>query len=65
MTPPAYTHNPIPPMDTPLIEAAFRDWWIDSYNRPPNPQALMTHVAFAEHVLERLERLKAAQSLTQ
>jgi hypothetical protein len=45
-------------MDTPLIEAAFRDWWLDSYNRPPNPQAVMTHVAFAAHMLELIELLE-------
>jgi hypothetical protein len=58
MTAPAYTHNPIIPMDTPAIEAAFRDWWIDSYNRPPNPQAVMTHVAFAQHILATADRLE-------
>ena len=35
-----------------LIEAAFRDWWEDSYKRPPNAQATMTHVAFAKHVID-------------
>jgi hypothetical protein len=45
-------------MDDLIIQAAFRDWWIDSYNRPPNPQAVMTHVAFAEHILEQAERLE-------
>ena len=46
-------------MDKPdLIEVAFRDWWEDSYNRPPNPQAVMTHVAFAQHVLALAELLK-------
>ena len=35
-----------------LIEAAFHDWWLDSYKRPPTAQALMTHVAFAKHVLQ-------------
>ena len=49
-------------MDTPLIEAAFRDWWLDSYNRPPNPQAVMTHVAFAQHVLELSELLEVADA---
>jgi hypothetical protein len=34
------------------IEAAFRDWWEESYKRPPNAQAIMTHVAFAKHVIE-------------
>ena len=50
--------HPIPPMDTPAIESAFRDWWFDSYNRPPNPQAVMTHVAFTEHVLQVIELLE-------
>ena len=45
-------------MDTAHTEAAFRDWWIDSYNRPPNPQALMTHVAFAQHVLALAELIE-------
>lgn len=40
------------------IEAAFRDWWEESYKRPPNAQAVMTHVAFAEHMLYHLERLE-------
>ena len=52
-------------MDTAQTEAAFREWWFDSYNRPPNPQAVMTHVAFAQHVLALAERLNAAQSLNQ
>jgi hypothetical protein len=46
-------------MDKPdLIEAAFSAWWFDSYNRPPNPQAVMTHVAFAKHVIELAELFK-------
>jgi hypothetical protein len=45
-------------MDTAQIEAAFREWWIDSYNRPPNPQAVMTHVAFTEHMLQLMELLE-------
>ena len=49
-------------MDTPAIEAAFRDWWYDSYNRPPNPQAVMTHVAFAQHVLALAELLEASDA---
>jgi hypothetical protein len=35
-----------------LIEAAFHDWWEESYKRPPNAQATMTHVAFAKHVIQ-------------
>jgi hypothetical protein len=42
-----------------LIEAAFHDWWLDSYKRPPTAQALMTHVAFAKHVLQLVHLLEA------
>ena len=42
-------------MDTAQIEAAFRDWWEESYKRPPNAQAVMTHVAFAAHVFQHME----------
>jgi len=41
-----------------LIEAAFRDWWEESYKRPPNAQAVMTHVAFAKHVIQMMELLE-------
>ena len=58
MTAPAYTHNPITPMDTPAIEAAFRDWWEESYKRPPNAQAVMTHVAFAAYMFSLMELLE-------
>jgi hypothetical protein len=44
-----------------LIEAAFRDWWLDSYKRPPTAQATMTHVAFAEHMLQLVELLEAIE----
>jgi hypothetical protein len=37
------------------IRAAFEDWWRDSYGRPPAPHAVMTHVAFAAHLLTLLE----------
>jgi hypothetical protein len=42
-----------------LIEAAFRDWWLDSYKRPPTAHALMTHVAFAKHVIQLVHLLEA------
>lgn len=48
-------------MDTTEIEAAFRDWWFDSYKRPPTAQALMTHVAFAKHVLQLVELLEVIE----
>jgi len=40
------------------IEAAFRDWWEESYKRPPSAQAVMTHAAFAEHMLQLIELLE-------
>lgn len=50
-------------MDKPdLIEAAFRNWWEESYKRPPNPQAVMTHVAFANHILALLELTQDVQT---
>ena len=50
-------------MDKPdLIEAAFREWWEESYKRPPNAQATMTHVAFAEHMLALLELTQDVQT---
>ncbi len=38
-----------------LISAAFSAWWQDSYGRPPGTHAVMTHTAFAKHVLETLK----------
>ena len=50
-------------MDKPdLIEAAFRDWWEESYKRPPNAQATMTHVAFAKYTLALLELSQDVQT---
>lgn len=42
-------------MNDPAIEAAFVEWWIESYGRPPGTHAVMTHVGFAHHLLELLE----------
>jgi hypothetical protein len=36
------------------MEAAFRQWWQESYGLPPGNHAVMTHVAFARHVLQQL-----------
>ena len=40
------------------IEAAFRDWWEESYKRPPAPHAVMTHVAFAAYMFSLMEMLE-------
>ena len=45
-------------MDATQIETAFRDWWKDSYKRPPAPHAVMTHVAFTQHMLELIELIE-------
>ena len=45
-------------MDATQIETAFCDWWEDSYKRPPAPHAVMTHVAFTQHMLELIELLE-------
>jgi hypothetical protein len=42
-------------MNETTIRAAFEDWWRDSYSRPPGPHVVMTHVAFAAHLLTLLE----------
>jgi hypothetical protein len=45
-------------MNETSIAAAFEDWWIDSYGRPPATHARMTHIAFAKHLLELTELIK-------
>jgi hypothetical protein len=35
------------------MEAAFRAWWQESYGLPPGPHAVMTHVAWGEHLLQQ------------
>lgn len=42
-------------MNTESLRAAFLDWWQDSYATPPGVHAIMTHTAFAEHILELME----------
>ena len=45
-------------MNQTSIEAAFKEWWIDSYGMPPRTHAVMTHVAFAEHMLKLMELMQ-------
>lgn len=47
-------------MNEASVTAAFKQWWRDSYGMPPGNHAVMTHVAFAMHVLQLLE-LNAAE----
>lgn len=48
-------------MNTESLRAAFLDWWQDSYATPPGVHAIMTHTAFAEHILELLEYMADAE----
>ena len=45
-------------MDQTPLEAAFKEWWEASYGRPPGTHAVMTHVAFAEHMLRLMELMQ-------
>ena len=37
--------------DREKMEAIFKEWWKQSYSFNPGAHAIMTHTAFAEHVL--------------
>lgn len=39
-------------MNTETIKAIFEEWWRESYGLPPGGHAVMTHTAFAEHIVE-------------
>jgi len=45
-------------MNSTSIKAAFDAWWRDSYGVPPGTHAVMTHVAFAEHILKLVELME-------
>ena len=42
-------------MNEATLEIAFKEWWEASYGRPAGTHAVMTHVAFAAHMLTLLE----------
>lgn len=35
------------------LEAMFLEWWQQSYPTKPGPHALMTHLGWERHLLER------------
>ena len=37
------------------IHSIFEQWWRDSYGITPGRHAVMTHVAFAEHLLDLIK----------
>jgi hypothetical protein len=45
-------------MNATTLEAAFKEWWEASYGRPPGAHAVMTHVAFAAHMLTLMELMQ-------
>lgn len=45
-------------MNETSIQATFDEWWRESYGRPPAGHAVMTHVAFASHILQLLELMQ-------
>jgi hypothetical protein len=45
-------------MNEATIKAAFEEWWRDSYGVPPGTHAVMTHTAFAAHLLTLLELMQ-------
>ena len=48
-------------MNQATLEVAFKEWWEASYGRPPGTHAVMTHAAFAAHVLELMELMQDAE----
>jgi hypothetical protein len=42
-------------MNNTSLVAAFEEWWMESYGRSPGVHAVMTHTAFAQHILSLLE----------
>jgi hypothetical protein len=42
-------------MNETTLNAAFQDWWRESYGRPPGTHAVMTHIGFTMHILKLLE----------
>jgi hypothetical protein len=48
-------------MNEATLEIAFKEWWEASYGRPPGTHAVMTHVAFAAHMLTLLEFMQPCE----
>lgn len=45
-------------MNETSIKAAFEEWWLESYGTPVGNHAVMTHTAFASHILSLVELLQ-------
>lgn len=40
------------------MEKAYREWWADSYPCPPNLQAVLSAVAWGQHLQDLLNQQK-------
>ena len=49
-------------MTNETIRIAFQEWWNDSYGTVPGVHALMTHVAFGEHLLHLSEVMEPEEA---
>ena len=47
------TPDPKPLSET-EIEQMFREWWAQSWPTPPGTHALRTHIAWATHLLDKI-----------
>jgi hypothetical protein len=47
------------------MEAAFRKWWQESYGLPPGTHAVMTHVAWGEHLQRQAPPLPPNELIAQ
>lgn len=49
-------------MNSESIRVAFEEWWRSSYGMPPGTHAVMTHTAFAEHILTLMELCRTEEA---
>lgn len=51
----------MPEISEELIKDEFVRWWTESYSRPPGTHAIMTHVPFAMHIIQKLKQQEEAE----
>lgn len=47
-------------MNRDSISASFQEWFREQYGIPPSANSVLTHVGFAEHLLQLLELMQPA-----
>lgn len=50
-------------MNDTAIKAAFDEWWLESYGKPAGIHAVMTHTAFARHILLLVELMQPVEQV--